>query len=656
MSGSHWLVTFWMEIKPGPRPNRLTTSIAIILMLLAVAGTWLLADRHARLAEPVDFSRIDYVGSQTCRDCHDDRHASWSATFHRTMTQQAGVGSIQGQFDGRPLDFQGIRVRPIEQQGRYYFEYSDLASGTHLNRLRIMRTVGSNRYQQYLARIDEQGTYARLHWLWHNGDQRWVHMNAAFLGPDGQDFDQHVAIWNQNCIFCHNTGIVPGLLNEDELRRKAAAGESVNMSLDGRFSSSVAEMGISCESCHGPGQAHVERADGFVTRQTMRLFPGIDTSIFNPVRDPLRGSQICGQCHAQRIPSEPGQILQWMREGPGYRPGDDLLAHVTPVHRDLQAPVSGQEDMFRDRFWGDGSPRLTAYEYQGMRMSAGHQRTDLSCMDCHTMHAGDPSGQITDRQRGDAPCLRCHTDYRDDRALAGHTRHLADSPGARCYSCHMPELVYGVMDIHRSHRIESPDALRDLGAGRPNACLNCHLDQSPQWATEQLALHWNGATTLNPERIDGGDPALAEVATMLFGDPVQKAITAWRTGRPDSAGTGLDEAWKVPWLLAAMADNYPSTRRFARNSLLQVLARWSDPDVVSELASLAEEFDFIAPAQQRRRVLQQAGRGWTQLDKSLWPLPPPATGLNRDYSIPEPLLRQLVKLGRRQDKQIHIGE
>ncbi|MGB0515091.1 MAG: hypothetical protein ACPGJE_09660, partial [Wenzhouxiangellaceae bacterium] len=88
-----------------------------------------------------------------------------------------------------------------------------------------------------------------------------------------------------------------------------------------------------------------------------------------------------------------------MYDGPSYRPGDDLLDHVTPVRRDLRAPIAGQENMFQSRFWADGTPRLTAYEFQGMRMSAGHQDTDLSCMDCHTMHAGDPRGQMTERQQ-----------------------------------------------------------------------------------------------------------------------------------------------------------------------------------------------------------------------------------------------------------------
>ncbi|MGB0515090.1 MAG: hypothetical protein ACPGJE_09655, partial [Wenzhouxiangellaceae bacterium] len=262
--------------------NRIRVPVALALAAIGLGGlAWMLASAAARLNEPVDFSTTAYVGSEACRDCHEDRHQSWYGTFHRTMTQNAAPDSVQGRFDGQPLEHQGIRVRPIRDGNDYFFEYADINSGRPLNRLRIERTVGSNRYQQYLARIDEDGTYARLHYLWHNGDQRWVHMNAVFLGPDGQDYDAQVAIWNQNCIFCHNTGIAPGLLNESELRQRAAAGEPVNIALDTRFDSSVAELGISCESCHGPGQAHVDRAGEFSQRQAMRIFPGRDTSIFN---------------------------------------------------------------------------------------------------------------------------------------------------------------------------------------------------------------------------------------------------------------------------------------------------------------------------------------------------------------------------------------
>src|SRR5690606_33037014 len=136
--------------------------------------------------------------------------------------------------------------------------------------------------------------------------------------------------------------------------------------------------------------------------------------------------------------------------------------------------------------------------YQGLLLSACYQQAELSCIDCHTMHSGDPAGQLPDENRGNAPCLRCHQQFEPEPALVAHTRHDADGEGSLCYNCHMPEIVYGVMDIHRSHRIEVPDAVRDAGAGRPNACLNCHLDKTATWVNESL-----GNPAVPVERLDG---------------------------------------------------------------------------------------------------------------------------------------------------------
>lgn len=638
-------------------------TLALVCLTLGWSG-WQLFHGMSKLDRPVDFSHVDYSGSDTCADCHGARLDSWYATYHRTMTQEATGDTVQGRFDGRELDFEGLRVRPVREGGRYFFDYHDLETGTLIQRQQIHRTVGSNRYQQYLTKLPEDETYVRLHYLWHNGDQRWVHMNAAFLGPDGRSYDEHVAIWNHNCIFCHNTGPQPRMSNYETLQEAAALGQAVDISREARFESRVAELGISCETCHGPGAEHVARAADFWQRTGMRLSAGRDTSIINPVRlDSERASHVCAQCHAQRVPLSPEMLRQWMGQGPSYRPGDWLYDHVEPVRRDTWVPIAGQEDLFKPRFWADGTPRLSAYEYQGQAMSACHQKAELSCMDCHTMHAGDPAGQITDRNRGNAPCLRCHQEYRPGKALVEHTRHSSDGSGSLCYNCHMPHLNYGVMTIHRSHHIEVPDPVRDAEAGRPNACLNCHVGESVNWAMAEVSDGWNHYRPKDdpgpPEsvvRADGGSSELADAATMLIGDPVQKAIAAWRAGHTDNPQTGRERAWLVPYLLEAMADIYPSTRRFARMSLLAILDDWQDSAEVAALRQPVEQFDFTADQSARQRLLGQAGQVWSGLDKSTWPPAPAAAGLNADLALPKALRDQLVELGRRQDKQISIGE
>ncbi len=615
---------------------------------LAVLAMW---REVAALGMEFDPHTAQFVGSESCQGCHADRHESWYATYHRTMTQEATPASVQGRFDGQALDYWGIRMRPVHADGHYYFEYSDIETGELIHRAEVVRTVGSHRYQQYMTYVPETGSYVRLHYLWHNGDRRWVHMNAAFLGPDDQGYDEQLAVWNQNCIFCHNTGPRPGMTNYEDLVRRAAAGEPVNVVTDSTFRSSVAELGISCETCHGPGSGHVARARSWWTRLAMRLRGGRDASIVNPAHlDSRRSTQVCGQCHGQRTPLDGQGVRTWIHDGPTYRAGLDLDRHARPVWRDTRAPVEGREDLFRQRFWGDGTPRLSAYEYQGLLQSACYQEAGLACIDCHTVHGGDPAGQISERNRGNAPCLRCHQDLRGEEALVAHTRHEAGSEGSRCYNCHMPDSVYGVMDIHRTHRIESPDAIRDAAAGRPNACLNCHLDRSPAWVAAQLGQEPDAIV-----RADGVEPAWSEASTMLAGDPVQKAVVLYRAGQP-GAQSGLHRAWLVPYLLQAMADRYPSSRRFAHHSLRAVLEDFPDPAQVAPLLERLEGFDFIAAEEERARTLAALDDAWRALDKSGWPPPPPDSAVDGDYVLDEQARLALLELGARQDKQINVGE
>src|SRR5690606_32360258 len=98
-----------------------------------------------------------------CRVCHPAQHASWSATYHRTMTQRAEAGAVLAPFAGEHVDHLGfratmtrdedgrphVRVAPIDDAGR--------ESGPALLDAAVVMTVGSHRYQQYLAQIDRGG-------------------------------------------------------------------------------------------------------------------------------------------------------------------------------------------------------------------------------------------------------------------------------------------------------------------------------------------------------------------------------------------------------------------------------------------------------------------------------------------------------------------
>lgn len=610
----------------------------ITAALLLAGAVWLLGTR-SDLRAGVDLRSLAYVGSENCADCHGDRHASWHRTWHRTMTQEASAQTVAGRFDGQMLSAFGGVVEPIRTtSGGFAFRYRDPANGTELATLDIARTVGSHRYQQYLMRDAGSETYYRLHYLWHIGEQRWVHMNAAFLGDDQQLFDAQVSNWNTQCVQCHNTGAEPRVSNLDAVRQRARAGERFDVRAELRFDTRVAELGISCESCHGPGGEHVARMQRWDRRLLARWVA--DASIVDPQRLPgPRANDVCGACHGARTLPDAAALDHWMREGSSYRPGDVLTAHVVPLSAETPSPSAALPDLYRNRFWADGSVRLSAYEYQGVLASACAQDEDYTCIHCHSMHSGDPAGMLPDANRGDAPCLRCHTELRDQ--VAEHSGHPASSPGARCVNCHMPKAVYGVMTIHRSHQISIPDPVKDVAVGKPNACLNCHASEAPGWRGDAVA-----------QRQDGADPTLADgLAALLAGDPVRQAVAAYELGVVEHAPSIDELRFRVPWLIAALTDDRPAIRRFAWRSLKAI-----DQHLTLDLSDALKRFDYTGAPAERAEAVQAIRTRYAAVDKSGWPAPAARTALTPAYELDPDVLDTLLALGKRSDKQIDVGE
>ncbi|MGH9841354.1 MAG: hypothetical protein ACREEM_21580, partial [Blastocatellia bacterium] len=276
--------------------------------------------------------------------------------------------------------------------------------------------------------------------------------------------------WDSNCVFCHNVKAQP-MMNPQT----------------GRFSTEVTELGIACGACHGAAAAHAEEASSPLTRARWRLSESADKQIVNPRRlgklAAERSMMICGHCHGQRTPEPMDRIQEIMRRGDPFNAGDDLARSYRPVTRDTRIG----DFSFANRFWQNGSPRLTAYEYQGLLRSACFQKGSgpdrITCLSCHSMHDGDPKGQIRAENRTDKPCIACHQQLAAQPALTAHTRHGAGSAGSRCYNCHMPRVVYGVMSIHPTHEITVPDpALTSRhGLGRDFARSLCRDRAGNLW-------------------------------------------------------------------------------------------------------------------------------------------------------------------------------
>lgn len=637
--------------------------------LAALGGLgWTLADRSA-WAE-LDRHAQPRAGSDSCRACHPQQWDSWHRSWHRTMTQRVRAGGalevelepqptpqlpphpapgqaqagVLAPFAGETLDYGGFRATMTrDAQGRPRVRVVPLEldrgepAGPPVLDVEVALSVGSHRYQQYLAYLDRGGGEAELWRLpvaWHRAEARWIHMNGAFVEPEGElgslaDYERHLSRWNDNCVFCHNTGAVPGL-------RVGGQGEPA----PALFETRVAELGISCEACHGPAQAHVRRHRQNPLRRMLALDRArADGSIAHPGRlDPARSSEVCGRCHGQRIARDIGAV---MAAGDGFVAGDALADISRPIFADSRIAGSealGEGQPFAARFWPDHSPRLSAYEYQGLLLSpCWDEGQGLGCGDCHDMHGEQPDGQLRAGKERGASCLSCHAQAQLGTGSEGLGIHGGHPPSAEvdCLDCHMPRTTYGLLEGMISHRITSPDPGAWVGRDdQPDACTQCHVDRSRAWAAgamAQLGLEGSEPGTPGAHERQGSRVAL----DLLGGDAIARNLAADALAQPKATGS---HELRMAWLGEALEDEYPSVRWFAWRGLRSLAQELPAGPRRERLLAGLEAFDYLAPVEARVELV-------AELRAQLGPGP----------LADQPELREQL-LDRRQASPIWIGE
>ncbi len=489
---------------------------------------------------PATIASDNYVGSNQCRDCHTHEHDTWYGSYHRTMTQVASPQSILGDFRDVTLK-RGEQTYRLKNDGEHFWAEID---NPHPNSAEAFRSrskhpvvlcTGSHHMQVYWVLSGHGRELIDLPFVWLTKEKRWIPRESSFLVPPLPPDVEPSSIWNSSCMTCHTTHPDKALNPPDSPNRPQTT---------------VAEFGISCEACHGPGQAHIE------SHRLHEKNPNVEVvSLVDPSKLPHdRVSQVCGQCH-----------MAWHRETPGsdlaLRPGDDLGR----VRQSVMNP---------SQFWPDGMVRIVGREWNGLKASPCFLKGELTCLSCHEMHPANESQAISDWNedqlkpgfRGDIACTQCHTKYEDESILISHTHHAANSPGSRCYNCHAPNTTYGLLKATISHQITSPTAAETVRTGRPNACNLCHLDRSLQWTDKNLAQWYRRPLTVPYEF--KSDLAMS-VTMALQGDAAQRALIAWHFGWEPARQASKDD-WMVPYLAILMTDPYPAVRFIAQQSLLSI--------------------------------------------------------------------------------------
>lgn len=529
-----------------------------------------------------------YIGSSSCAECHRDEHASWHRSYHRTMTQPMTAETVIGNFNGTVIESSGYRYRVYREGDQFFSEGPDpdllmyWVMGKKQDppatlprvRLPVVMATGSHHYQTYWVPSPRHpGVLQTLPLVFLRETQQWSPREAAFLhGPD--DRERLVTQWNHHCIICHSTGGNPGL---DEP--------------SGALRTQVAELGISCEACHGPMAGHVAYRRARANAPRPEKDPVVNPKKLNS----KRSSEICGQCHGVFI-NRDEFAMEFAKHGIQFRPGEEVeRTRYYPRHPKPGSPLEAWADLkrnpqfFRERWWPDGQMLAGGREFSAMRESACYEKGELSCLNCHSMHASDPDDQLRRDRPGSAACVECHREPQYSTDVGKHTHHAPGSTGSDCLNCHMPFTSYALFKGIRNHQISSPRVAPLAAGGPPNACNLCHIDRTLDWAQESLAK-WFGR---KPVSLDEKDRDISAVARWLIeGHAAQRIIAAWHFGWEPAMKTGGGD-WIKPLLSLTLADDYGAVRFVAARSLR------------SQPRTGRFEFDFLASQSERRTVADQ---------------------------------------------------
>jgi predicted CXXCH cytochrome family protein len=345
-----------------------------------------LAKKGAPAEKPKIVPRSEFVGDQTCAQCHKDKFETYERTAHHVTSEVAEKDTVVGDF--APGANTMATVNPnltfrMEKAGDEFFQTAAWASTdgtaprTHTERLDLV--IGSGgKGQTYLYWRDNQlfqlpaGYSTVLH--------RWI------TSPGYEDgvanFERGII---PRCLECHAT-YFEAVFPDPE----------VNM-----YDPKNYVLGISCERCHGPGRQHA------ASYKAKGVAPAAG-DIVNPAKlSPARQADVCAQCHG-------GQGERFMAPAFSFVPGQPLEKYIDlgPINSARDVDVHGKQGKLLSKS-------------QCFQMSKS-----MNCSTCHDVHQKEPDLAMMSER-----CLSCHT----VQASETH-RKLRDSITKNCIDCHMPTL------------------------------------------------------------------------------------------------------------------------------------------------------------------------------------------------------------------------
>ena len=419
---------------------------------------------------PFTENKREYVGSEKCKACHWREFDSWKHTLHSKFMQlpdgftvmgdfkidnklvvkvtgkaptetskdtSASLSEVKGkliinvssQLPSHPLGKE-ITTTMWKKDQKYYV--NTIGPDWQFHDYEVTAVLGINRKQNYLTKFPN----GELHILpieWDLENQKWndyFGLETHFPG-DGSFWSDRGRIWQFKCGGCHATGLET---NYDKVTDS--------------FATTMADMGIGCEACHGPGSVHVQAASTYYDFEK-------DT-IVNPAKLPWKlRAMVCGQCH------------NWGAST--AKVGKDLEEAGFPRNYSFPYGYSVGQPLYLYYDENQEEEKKHHQQYNEWQESP-HAEAGVMCTTCHSVH--QEGGHRTQNKSqtklaADTLCTGCHKTLQNK---AAHSIHTFGS----CISCHMPKST-GHEHRHAFRFISPEESLKAGGVDKlMNSCSGCH--------------------------------------------------------------------------------------------------------------------------------------------------------------------------------------
>jgi len=426
--------------------NSLALSLACLIAALFPIGFWVLTSGCSRSED----DRSSYAGSSSCRECHEGFYQKWAPSHHGKAMQPVNAEFVENELTPLEEPFKiNDLTYTVDLEKRVI---SEADSSGKISEFEIVHALGGKNLFYFLTPL-ERGKLQVLPLAYDTVNGYWYDTTTSMMRHFLADEDQALSwrdpllTFNTSCFGCHVSQMAKNYDIESDT-----------------YQTQWREPGISCESCHGPGEAHNKafRKAARTKKKPAQLYlkSWKEFSV-------EQANHACSTCHSKFSPVSTS-----------FTPGDNFYDHY-----DLTCLEN------RD-FSPDGRDLGENYTFTLASMSPCVKSGKLDCVYCHTS-----SGRyrFADKNPNNA-CVECHQERVEN--ITAHSRHPKDGAAGKCISCHMPSTSFAKMR-RSDHSMRPPSPAASQLYGSKSACVICHEGKSEEWAAD-FVKKWHPESRWQP--------------------------------------------------------------------------------------------------------------------------------------------------------------